>query len=274
MNQDFHLHFIRKNQIFGVDFQEKMHASNDTVLINGRNYALQGDSCKIEWLKSKFPELTKSGLSFEELQLKLIELGAKELSVTAKICDIGINFFNCPIKETESIEEWTTEVIQENILALPFQSSKVLQELRPTWPIPNTPPIASITDRMKELGVSGARIALINNGKLEWSQGFQELEKSGVMIQAASISKTINSLTILSLIQEGAKTPKGKPLTLDTKIKDILDKELWKFISNGHKEPITIRQLMSHTAGLEKESKTGYRGYYRESKMEIIKIEE
>ena len=50
-------------------------------------------------------------------------------------------------------------------------------------------------------------------------------------------------------------TPDGEPLSLETNIKDILmpeHAELWDSISNGI-ETITIRQLLAHTAGLEKE---------------------
>ncbi|MBA2369783.1 MAG: beta-lactamase family protein [Candidatus Protochlamydia sp.] len=45
-------------------------------------------------------------------------------------------------------------------------------------------------------------------------------------------------------------------------------------MSNGQKEPITIRQLMAHTAGLEGESHTGFRGYYRDKDAEIRETNE
>lgn len=105
MSSDFHLHFINKKQTFELDFHENMQASKDTVLVNGRNYAVQGEAYKIAWLKSKLPELTKAGISLEELKAKLIDLGAQEIKASSKTHVIGIDFLksNTPKDKVETV---------------------------------------------------------------------------------------------------------------------------------------------------------------------------
>ena len=66
MSSNFHFHFISKSQSFDITFNEKKKASKNTVLVDGRNYELQGDVFNIAWLKQKIPELNNSS----EISLK------------------------------------------------------------------------------------------------------------------------------------------------------------------------------------------------------------
>ncbi len=122
---------------------------------------------------------------------------------------------------------------------------------------------------MKELGVPGVSIAVINRGKIEWSAGYGDLEKSP-LVQAGSVSKMINGLVILSLIDQCQKAkemggPSGlvnnQMITLDTDVSTLIDPELWKSIdanqiTAGDKPKLTIRDLLSHTGGIP-----GYGGF-------------
>jgi hypothetical protein len=82
MSSNFHLHFISNSQSFDITFNEKEKASKNTVLVDGRNYELQGDVSKIAWLKQKIPELDLSEISLKDLQISLQSLGAKDITTT------------------------------------------------------------------------------------------------------------------------------------------------------------------------------------------------
>lgn len=228
----------------------------NSVVIGGVKYTIDGNQEAIDLFKQKTRGFNLDSMQINELQnrLSLLE-DSHTIPEISKPNKLGIEILVAKRSANQTVEN----------------RGKVLNEIKPTWPIPGSSTAFNITDRMKELGVPGVRISVINNGKQEWSQGIGELAKPKTMIQAASISKTITALTVMTLIQEGLKTPKNKPLTLDTNIQDILDEELWKSISSGNKGPITIRQLMSHTAGLEQDTPTGYRGYDRIGELEIEK---
>jgi CubicO group peptidase (beta-lactamase class C family) len=121
--------------------------------------------------------------------------------------------------------------------------------LIPSIHIPGTPTEGSFTilQRMEELNVPGVSITVIDDGKI-WSQGYGELEQPGILSQAASLSKVITSLTVLSMVREGK-------LTLNTDIRTLLGDPLLAHIDpdgltkiKGNE--ITIRKLLSHTAGI------------------------
>lgn len=115
----------------------------------------------------------------------------------------------------------------------------------------------NIHERMKALGVPGISMSIINNGRVEWSQGYGELSNQSTLTQAASISKTIAALTMLSLIEQNPQ------LTLDTDVSQYFGKELWskidpKGLTEAKENKVTIRRLLSHTAGT---TVSGFDGY-------------
>lgn len=122
-------------------------------------------------------------------------------------------------------------------------------ENAPTW---------TLEERMKFYNAKGVSIAVINNYKIEWAKGYgwaDSAEKRPVTVhtlfQAASNSKSINSLAVLKLVQEGK-------IDLNEDINTYL--KSWKFpydsLSKGKK--ITVANLLSHTAGL---TVGGFEGY-------------
>jgi CubicO group peptidase (beta-lactamase class C family) len=116
----------------------------------------------------------------------------------------------------------------------------------------------TLQERMKHHRVPGVSIAVINNGKLEWARGYGTLEAGGLtpvnadtVFQAASISKPVSALAILRLIEAGK-------LQLDEDVNAVL--KTWRVPENDltAKEKVTLRRLLSHTAGL---TVHGFRGY-------------
>lgn len=90
--------------------------------------------------------------------------------------------------------------------------------------------------------MNAVSIAVIKDYKVEWSKayGFADIAENRkatpqTLFQAASISKTINSLGILNLVEQGK-------LGLDDDINNYL--KTWKFpydsVSKGKKFPLQI----------------------------------
>lgn len=133
--------------------------------------------------------------------------------------------------------------------------------------IENKPQKWTLKERMKFYHANGVSIAVIKNYKIEWAKGYgwaDSLEQKPVTIetlfQAGSNSKSLNAVGILKLVQEGK-------LNLDVDINNYL--KTWKFpydsLSKGKK--ITIKNLLSHTAGL---TVHGFDGYEKENAIPTI----
>lgn len=109
---------------------------------------------------------------------------------------------------------------------------------------PTTPCTVSLEALMKQYGVPGASIAIFDHGAV-CHKGYGVLQNEQVLIQAASISKVVTALTILSLVKEGV-------LSLEDDVSVIL-KDYWSSIDENKRtdaaHPVTVRHLLSHTAG-------------------------
>lgn len=119
-------------------------------------------------------------------------------------------------------------------------------------------PAWNIYERMKHYKVPGVSIAVVNNFKLEWAKGYglaDTLKKTPVtpqtMFSAGSISKLVMAAAAFQLIQE-------QKISLDDPINQYL--KSWKIPENDYtrQTPITLRMLLSHTAGT---SQTSYFGF-------------
>lgn len=119
-------------------------------------------------------------------------------------------------------------------------------------------PKFNIYERMKFYKVPSVSVALINNGSVEWvkAYGLADITENrtadiNTVYQAASISKTVNALCVMKLVQD-------KKLFLDEDIRGYL--KTWKLPENNFSKgkKITLRNLLSHTAGL---GSSGFMGY-------------
>lgn len=122
----------------------------------------------------------------------------------------------------------------------------------------DTPPV-TIAEALARHRVPGCAVANIADGELAWTAsygvvgaGAAEPVAEDTIFQACSISKPVAALMVLKLVQEGR-------LDLDEDVNAYL--RAWRVPSNGDWQPrITLRQLLSHTAGL---TYTWYPGYSR-----------
>jgi CubicO group peptidase (beta-lactamase class C family) len=133
----------------------------------------------------------------------------------------------------------------------------VERDIRPTIQLEGDTPM-TIKQRMAFYKVKGMSVAVVQNYKVIWAKGYgfaDDSLKSPVMVhtlfQAGSISKSLNSVGIMKLVQE-------KKIDLYADINTYLIS--WKFpydsLSKGKK--ISTANLLSHTAGL---TVHGFEGY-------------
>ncbi|MBD2244893.1 serine hydrolase [Nostoc sp. FACHB-888] len=103
----------------------------------------------------------------------------------------------------------------------------------------------------------GISIAVINDFKIEWARGFGVCEAKttrevtpNTLFQAASISKPVFALAVMHLAQQGR-------LNLDEDVNTYLTS--WRVPAIADWQPrITLRQLLSHTAGFTVHGFPGY----------------
>jgi CubicO group peptidase (beta-lactamase class C family) len=116
----------------------------------------------------------------------------------------------------------------------------------------------SLTDRMKHYRVPGVSIAFFEHGRITWTRTYGFADKanrtavnSQTVFQAASISKAASALAALRLVRDGK-------LALDENVNAKL--HAWKVPDNEFTvtQPVTLRRILSHTAGL---TVTGFPGY-------------
>ena len=116
----------------------------------------------------------------------------------------------------------------------------------------------NLQKQMDAYKIKGVSIAVIKNYKIDWANGYgwaDAEERRQVTpetrFQAASISKSLNSLALLKLVQQGK-------INLETDINSYL--KTWKFPydSFSKNKKISLANLLSHTAGL---SVHGFPGY-------------
>lgn len=156
--------------------------SDHLVEINGITYAVLGDKDKLKTACEILNSVLLFNISNSEDLKKILSTRSDISFPIENIENLGIR-----ILSTKANESALSDINDKK--------AKVLNQLTPTWPVPGTATTFSMTDRMKDLGVPGIRISVFNRGE-NWSEGFGELEKADLRVQAASISKTITALTI------------------------------------------------------------------------------
>ena len=142
--------------------------------------------------------------------------------------------------------------------AIQQKMTAVENSLAPSVIFGDTIPKLNLEKRMKETAIPGLSIAVIRDYKIEWARGYgwadvEEKRKvnANTRFQAASISKSINSMGILKLVEMGKLDPEADINTYLTG---------WKFPydSVSKNKKISVYNLLSHTAGLDIHGFPGY----------------
>ncbi|HEX8154459.1 MAG TPA: serine hydrolase domain-containing protein, partial [Thermoanaerobaculia bacterium] len=124
--------------------------------------------------------------------------------------------------------------------------------------------------RMKELGVPAVSYAVVEDGKVVLAAAYGDADiASGrratpnTLFQAASISKPVTAMAVMELAERGT-------LSLDAPVNSLL--QSWKLPDNDltAATPVTLRMLLSHSAGT---TVHGFRGYARdEQRPSLVQI--
>lgn len=108
---------------------------------------------------------------------------------------------------------------------------------------------ASIQKGMRKHKVTGMSVALVDDGKVVWAQGFGyadnvngRLADANTLYRAGSISKLFTATAIMQLVEQGK-------VDLDAPIQKYIPELKPKYHFKVDK-PITLRHIMSHRSGL------------------------
>jgi CubicO group peptidase (beta-lactamase class C family) len=116
----------------------------------------------------------------------------------------------------------------------------------------------NILDRMKYYKVPGLSIAVIKDYKIDWAKGYGSADTTKnikvmteTMFSAGSISKFVMAVTALKMVE-------NRQIELEKPIDNYLTS--WKIAENDFtkKTPITLRMLLSHSAGTSQSSYFGF----------------
>lgn len=132
--------------------------------------------------------------------------------------------------------------------------------LRPAVQIEGEAPVTfDLRDRMAHYNVPGVSVALLEDGEITWARGWGVADSETgrpvdetTLFQAASISKPVAALTAMTLVYAGR-------VDLDAPVNDYLTS--WQVPDNEFTadSTVTLRGLLSHTAGLTVWGFPGYR---------------
>jgi CubicO group peptidase (beta-lactamase class C family) len=146
--------------------------------------------------------------------------------------------------------------------------ARLEQLLRPAVKLADRPDIAfDLADRMKRYRVPGVSIAVIDGWRIVMAKGYGVTEFGGTttvdtatLFQAGSISKPVFASGVMRLVQEGK-------LALDQDVNQRLTS--WRVPDSRftEHEKVTLRRLLSHTAGL---TVWGFPGYAHDQPVPTV----
>lgn len=117
--------------------------------------------------------------------------------------------------------------------------------------------VRSLNGAVEDKSLGSASMALVQNGAVAAEHGFgvgnadtnSPVETDRTLYQMASVSKAVTAWGVMRLVQEGK-------LSLDEPVMHRLTR--WQFPgTDGYRSQVTVRHLLSHTAGLDEGSGFG-----------------
>ncbi|HTE18505.1 MAG TPA: serine hydrolase [Armatimonadota bacterium] len=115
-----------------------------------------------------------------------------------------------------------------------------------------------LADRMRRYRVPGLQVAVLTGERLAWTRGYGVADPGAgrrvtpdTLFDAGSVSKAVTAVAALKLVESGA-------LSLDSPVNEQL--RSWKLPENEwtRRSPVTLRRLLSHTAGVNLLGSWGY----------------
>jgi len=122
----------------------------------------------------------------------------------------------------------------------------------------------TLADRMAHHRVPAVSVAVINGHRIEWAKAWGQADVAAgrpvterTLFQAASISKPVAATAALTLVEEGR-------LDLDADVNGYLTSWQLPDTAVAQGEKVTLRRLLTHTAGL---TVHGFPGYARSERV-------
>jgi CubicO group peptidase (beta-lactamase class C family) len=163
-----------------------------------------------------------------------------------------------------------TGIISQSIGQSITQKIKALENNLGGWVKLKDSTSRNIDARMAYYHINGLSIAVIDNYKIAWAQGYgwaDTIERRPVttstLFQPASVGKSVHAVGAMKLVQDGK-------LDLDRDINDYLKRWKFPYDSVSHGKKISTRELLTHTAGLSVHGFDGYK--WNEKKPDLIQI--
>lgn len=116
---------------------------------------------------------------------------------------------------------------------------------------------AAVEEEMEQWGITGISVALVDDQKTVYAKGFGIADQNSIF-RAGSISKLFNAVAVMQLVQAG-KLDLDAPLPADVLPHNPFPDQ----------PKVTLRQLLSHRSGLQRETNIG--GYLDPSEPGIAK---
>jgi CubicO group peptidase (beta-lactamase class C family) len=168
-----------------------------------------------------------------------MNLRDQNIRINTLLLSLLLTIASCaPQSETEQ------ELLQQKI-------TRIENGLQPNVQIAgDSIPNFNIEERMRELGIQGVSIAVINKGEIEWAKGYGMADSAEnrevtteTMFLAGSISKPFAALRAHQLAEQGV-------ISLDSNVNNYLSS--WKVPDNAFtvNEKVTTKRILNHTAGL------------------------
>lgn len=124
--------------------------------------------------------------------------------------------------------------------------------------------LTSIANRLSEYNIPALSLAVINHGKIDWSDTYRnanfpegQLLDCSSIFQAASLSKSVTFLAALRMHS-------ANRIDLDKNIQEYLKDFIVPQGKQTDENPVTFRNIFSHTSGI---NPGGYQGYTRNLAM-------
>jgi CubicO group peptidase (beta-lactamase class C family) len=124
-----------------------------------------------------------------------------------------------------------------------------------------------VLERMDALGVPAASVAVIDDLEVMWSRGYGTVQApdgplvgADTLFQTASVGKPVTAMTVLHQVGSGR-------VDLDSDVAASL--KTWTLPEGAQSaaNPVTLRRLLSHTAGM---TESGFAGYPRGSPLPTL----
>ena len=148
---------------------------------------------------------------------------------------------------------------------LALRTRRIEDSLLPRILIAGEPAVtSSLADRMAHYRVPAVSVAVLNDGAIEWARAWGLADVAAgrratveTLFQAASISKPVAATAALALVEEGR-------LDLDTDVNGYLTSWQVPDSAVAQGERVTVRRLLTHTAGV---TVHGFPGYARTERI-------